>query len=84
MPPTSNSKIIGGTTIEPVKKLMKKKKGNLPRTPPLYDAGKESLLGIVSDIWPKTVNDLSKVTVKASQNFRNYHPRLECFKNFGE
>ena len=50
----------------------------------MYDAGKESLLGIVSDIWPKTVNDLSKVTIKASQNFRNYHPRLECFKNFGE
>jgi hypothetical protein len=67
-PPTSYGKIVRGT----------------PCTPTLYDAGEESLLRVIRDIWPKAVDNSSKMTIEASQNLGSRHPGFELFKNFGQ
>jgi hypothetical protein len=59
-------------------------RNNLPCTPSLYDAGKESLLRIIRNIWSKAIDNSSKMTIEALQNLRSCHPRFERLKDFGQ
>ena len=47
-------------------------------------SGQKSLLQIVSDVHSKAINSSSKMSIRAMDNFRFGHARLERFENFRE
>ena len=56
----------------------------MPWAPALHDAGQQCLLGIVSDIWAKPINDLSEMTIRKTNNVRCCHARFERLQDFSE
>jgi vancomycin permeability regulator SanA len=57
---------------------------NKLRAPALYDAGKEALLWVVSDVGSKTVDNVSKMIVETTHNLWYCHSRLEILQDLGE
>jgi len=52
--------------------------------PALNNAGQQCLLGIVSDIWAKPIDDLSEMIIWKMNNVRCCHARFERLQDFSE